>query len=97
MINLSQLTGFDWDDGNTNKNWTKHRVDYKECEEIFNDNFLFILPDNVHSQKENRYHALGKTNHNRFLFISFTVRNNKIRIISARDMNKKERKIYEQR
>ena len=96
MINLSQLIGFDWDDGNTDKNRTKHGVDYKECEEIFNDIFLFILPDDFHSQKENRYHALGRTNNNRFLFMSFTIRNNKIRIISARDMNKKERKIYEQ-
>ena len=96
MINLSQLIGFDWDDGNMEKNWEKHKVNFKECEEIFNDSLLLVLPDNLHSQKEDRYHALGRINNNRFLFISLTIRKNKIRIISARGMNKKERKIYGQ-
>jgi uncharacterized protein len=50
--------------------------------------------DIKHSEKENRYYALGKNDINRFLFIVFTVRENKIRIISARDMNKKEKKVY---
>lgn len=95
MINLSQIQGFDWDDGNAEKNWTKHNVTPEECEGAFNDNFLLILPDKIHSQKETRYHALGKTINNKFLFIAFTVRNNQIRIISARNMNKKERKIYD--
>ena len=95
MINLSQLQGFSWDRGNLTKNWLKHKVYLNECEEIFFNKSLLILPDKLHSQKEKRYHALGKTNNSRFLFVAFTIRNNKIRIISARDMNIKERKIYE--
>lgn len=95
MGSLLQFTGFDWDQGNKDKNWLKHKVANNECEEIFFNQPLIILPNIKHSQKERRFYALGKTNNKRFLFISFTARMHLIRIISARDMNKKERQNYE--
>lgn len=96
MIDLSQLTGFDWDENNRNKNWEKHEVLASECEEVFFNLPLLLQPDDAHFQDEPRYYALGHTIAGRRLFIAFTVRKDKIRVISARDMSKKERKIYEQ-
>ena len=86
---------FDWDEGNTGKNWEKHRVSDQECEEVFFDENKIILKDVFHSEKEGRFIILGKTKKNRLLFVVFTKRSNKIRIISARDVNKKERRLYE--
>ena len=94
MIKFSKIIGFDWDRGNILKNWDKHKVEYKECEEIFFNKPLIIANDKAHSNIENRYHALGRTNYDRLLFLSFVIRKNKIRVISARNMSKKERKIY---
>lgn len=91
---LSQVEGFDWDKGNIEKNWEKHRVSYLECEEVFFNQPLVVQEDEVHSKSKNRYYALGKTNDDRHLFIVFTIRNRKIRVISARDMNRKERRSY---
>jgi len=96
MIDLSQLTGFDWDDSNRDKNWEKHQVLASECEEVFFNLPLLLQSDDAHSQKEPRYFVLGHTIAGRRLFIVFTVREDKIRVISARDMSKKERAIYEQ-
>ncbi|MCK6582774.1 MAG: BrnT family toxin [Anaerolineales bacterium] len=96
MIDLSQLVGFDWDENNRDKNWEKHEVLASECEEIFFNLPLLLQSDDAHSQKEPRYFVLGHTIAGRRLFIAFTVREDKIRVISARDMSKKERKIYEQ-
>ncbi|HHT9116663.1 MAG: hypothetical protein A3K50_09880 [Planctomycetes bacterium RIFOXYD12_FULL_42_12] len=93
---LSNLKGFDWDEGNITKNWEKHDVAHIECEEVFFNDPLVVKKDEPHSIAEPRYYVLGKTNGRRLLFLVFTVRNNKIRVISARDMNKKERKLYEQ-
>ena len=92
---INKAVGFDWDNNNVNKNQIKHKVIASECEEVFFNKPLLIFSDEKHSQAENRYYVLGKTNLNRKLFIVFTIRNNKIRVISARDMSKKERKIYE--
>lgn len=86
---------FEWDNFNKLKNWSKHKVDYKECEEVFSNRPLKTYRDIKHSQSENRYAALGITNRNRKLYVIFTVRNEKIRIISARDMSQKERNLYE--
>ncbi len=94
---LKECCGFDWDEFNINKNWERHLVHYTECEEIFFNEPLLIAFDEGHSQKEKKYYALGQTNTNRKLFIVFTLRKNKIRIISARDMNKKERKIHNEK
>lgn len=85
---------FDWNKGNIDKNWEKHKVHFKEAEEIFFNKPLKIYKDIKHSQKEDRYIAFGVTNQGRKLNISFTTRNNKIRVISARDQSTKERKIY---
>ena len=92
---LKGVIGFDWDDGNRYKNEKKHQVQSVECEEVFFNKPLLLFADEKHSQNENRYYVLGKTRKNRKLFIVFVVRNNKIRVISARDMSKKEREIYE--
>jgi uncharacterized DUF497 family protein len=96
MKDLGTCDGFEWDEHNINKNWEKHRVFYTECEEIFFSKPLLVADDEKHSDIEQRYYALGMTNSKRRLFIVFTIRINKIRIISARDMTKNERKVYEQ-
>ena len=96
MIDLDKLTGFDWDAGNLEKNWNKHHVSPGECEEIFFNLPLLLKDDVIHSQTELRYFVLGQTNTGRFLLIVFTVRRKKIRVISARDMNQKEKNSYEQ-
>jgi uncharacterized DUF497 family protein len=91
---LKDCFGFQWDDGNHDKNWISHQVTKLECEQIFFNNPLLIGDDKKHSKTEIRYYALGKTDDERKLFIVFTIRENLIRIISARDMSKKEREIY---
>ena len=96
MFDFDSLAGFNWDEGNKEKNWERHRVDYRECEEVFFNQPLLISEDTKHSSQEQRYHVLGRSDTGRFLFIVFTIRNNKIRVISARDQSKKEKKIYEQ-
>ena len=95
MIDLSNITGFDWDEGNRDKNWEKHQVTNGECEEVFFNLPLLLHPDLAHSQEESRYYVLGQTNRGRRLFIAFAIRNDKIRVISAREMSKKEREQYE--
>ena len=92
--NPSQCEGFQWDDGNINKNWLKHKVSPAECEQLFFNRPLIIQDDIEHSEVEKRFYALGKTDSKRTLFIAFTVRNKLIRVISARDMSRKEREIY---
>lgn len=94
-LDFSNITGFDWDEGNVNKNRDKHSVSSGECEEVFFNEPYFIYLDERHSISENRYYLLGETNEKRGLFIVFTLRKSMIRIISARDMNKNERKAYE--
>jgi uncharacterized DUF497 family protein len=96
VFDFKTIVGFDWDEGNKQKNWEKHRVDYKECEETFFNKPLLISEDTKHSSREKRYYLLGRSDTGRTLFLVFTIRNNRIRIISARDQSKKERKIYEQ-
>lgn len=96
MIDLSHITGFDWDENNREKNWNKHQVLAGECEEVFFNLPLLLESDPTHSQKEPRHYVLGHSIAGRRLFIAFTIREDKIRVISARDMSKKERSIYEQ-
>ena len=91
---FDSLSGFDWDGGNGDKNKIKHKVEVKEAESVFFNRPLIVLDDKRHSQKEKRYIAFGKTNKNRVLIAAFTIRKNKIRIISIRDQNKKERRFY---
>ena len=96
MTNLTDIRGFDWDEGNTRNN-EKHNVSMAETEQVFFNEPLLVLEDSKHSKKEPRFHALGKSDEERQLHITFTLRQagEKIRIISARDMHKKERAIYE--
>ena len=91
---LRQCTSFQWDEGNANKNWERHRVSRSESEEVFFNNPLVVTDDDVHSTTEDRYFALGRTHRGRLLFTVFTVRRQKIRVISTRDMTKKEREVY---
>jgi hypothetical protein len=91
---LLECTGFEWDEGNREKNWVSHQVTPSECEEIFFNQPLIVADDIDHSRAENRYYALGQSNAGRLLFIVFTIRKKLIRVISARDMNRKERKEY---
>lgn len=89
------ITGFEWDKGNEHKN-VKHGVTPAEAEQVFLNEPLVVLDDLRHSDAELRYHALGRTTEGRLLHITFTIRTSKIRVISARDMHRKERAIYEQ-
>lgn len=91
---LSECTGFDWDEGNKEKNWISHQVTSSECEELFFNQPLVVADDVLHSKDENRYYALGQTNAGRLLFILLTIRKKLIRVISAREMSRKERKVY---
>jgi len=86
---------FEWDLGNIDKNLIKHKVTNQEAEEIFINESLFTTEDIIHSVKEKRLNALGQTSNGRKLFLTFTIRNNKIRIISVRDMDRGERNNYE--
>ncbi len=93
LPDLSQLEGFDWDRGNTQKNWDRHQVTFFECEEVFFGGPV-VVPNPKHSAAEVRYYALGQTASRRRLTIAFTMRGNKIRVISARDMSRRERRFY---
>lgn len=94
--NLSECTGFQWDDGNTDKNWELHRVSRAEAEQIFFNRPILVVADAKHSQRETRLAALGQTNDGRRLMIVFTIRETLIRVISARDQSREERRVYEQ-
>ena len=96
MVDLAKITNFDWDEGNARKN-EQHGVSMAEAEQVFFNSPLLVLEDIKHSRKELRFHALGKTDTGRLLHITFTLRGagEKIRVISARDMHRKERAIYE--
>ena len=89
------ITGFEWDTGNEQKN-VKHGVTPAEAEQVFLNVPIVVLDDQKHSATEPRYHALGQTADGRLLHVTFTIRTSKIRVISARDMHRKERAIYEQ-
>jgi uncharacterized DUF497 family protein len=94
MLEFTDLDGFDWDESNRDKNWIAHQVSAGECEEVFFNLLMLIQSDPIYSHTETRYYVLGQTNINRWLFLAFTVRNRKIRVISAHDMSRKERVFY---
>lgn len=85
---------FDWDKGNITKNWEKHKVHYPECEEVFLNEPIMTKTEKRGSPQEERVSILGITSDGRMLFVVFTISKGKIRVISARDMNKKEREVY---
>jgi len=90
---IFHCAGFQWDDGNNNKNFRKHKVSDSECEEIFFSEPL--IRKGPKQRSEERYYALGRTDSGRYLFIVLTTRANLIRVISARDMTQSERRQYQ--
>ena len=92
---LAECTGFDWDEGNLEKNWEKHGVAFWECEEVFLNRPIIVRSDPRHSRGESRYYALGRSDTGRPLFVAFTIRRKLIRPISFRGMTAKERRSYE--
>lgn len=98
MMDWTQITGFDWDEENARKSAEKHEVLQSEAEQVFFNQPLLVVPDHKHSREEPRYHALGVTDDRRRLHITFTLRGagSLVRVISARNMHRKERQIYEQ-
>ncbi len=97
MKSFPESKSFDWDQGNINKNWDKHRVHHLECEEIFFNEPIVTKVEKRGASQEERVSALGMTNEGRFLFVVSTIRRGRIRVVSVRDMNKKERKIYDEK
>ena len=93
-FDFSGLVKFEWDRGNFNKNWMKHSVSDKECEQIFFNDPLIIFPDEKHSKKEERFGAFGITNLERKLTVFYTKRGDMVRVISARDQSKRERDFF---
>lgn len=93
---LIKIVEFEWNKGNISKN-KKHKIDDRECEEVFFDKNKIVYKDKLHSETEDRFILLGKTKNNRLLYLVFTCRGKKIRVISARDINKKEVHIYEKK
>jgi uncharacterized DUF497 family protein len=95
-MNLPQPLSFQWDKGNEDKNWKKHRVSREEVEQVFFDQRKQDYPDPKHSQTEVRKLLVGKTKTGRVLLVVYTLREDKVRVISARDLNKaKEGELYE--
>lgn len=94
-IDFTALEGFEWDKGNL-EHIGKHKVVYRECEEVFFNEPLKASKDENHSKIEERFEVLGKTNNGRLLFVVYTIRDNQIRVISARSQNRKERREYKQ-
>ncbi len=93
---IPEALAFDWDKGNITKNINKHNVTVQESEEIFSNEPFILAEDIEHStNNEQRFEALGRTRSDRKLFVSFTIRKNKVRVISIRDMNKREEVAYE--
>ncbi len=98
IVDLDRIDGFHWDEGNARKSVEKHGVSRAETEETFLNEPILIVEDISHSRSELRFHALGVSNAGRRLHVTFTLRegNTKIRVISARDMSRKERDRYDQ-
>ena len=98
MIDWARIEGFDWDEGNSRKNVEKHEVSQAEAEQVFFNDPLLVVEDAMHSNREIRLHALGRTDAGRLLHMSFTLRHDGklIRVISARPMHRRERLRYEQ-
>ena len=95
MDDLSKCRGFQWDEGNVEKSWIKHKVSRVEIEQVFFNRPIVVAGGKKVSDQEPRNYTLGQTDEGRRLFIVFTVRDDLIRVISARNMNRRERRAYE--
>ena len=91
---LFRSTGFDWDEANAIKIWNKHQVTPVKCEQVFFNRPLVAGFDEKHSREEVRRYVLGQTDTGRRLFVVVTVRGRRMRVVTARDMSKRERKVY---
>ena len=91
---LVGCSGFEWDEANAHKNWERHRATPEEAEDAFFNEPLVARSDIRHSRREKRYYALGQTSSGRYLFVAFTIRKSLVRVISVRDMNRRERGAY---
>lgn len=98
MIDWKLVEGFDWDGGNARKSIDKHGVSQAEAEQVFFGLSLLVVTDERHSEMEPRFHALGETGDRRRLHVTLTTRDGGrlIRIISARDMSRRERKVHDE-
>ena len=92
---LAHCSGFDWDAGNPTKSWDLHQVTPGECEQAFFNRPILVAVDERHSGEERRYAALGQTKAGRRLAIVFTIRGTLVRVIAARNMSRRERRIHE--
>jgi len=88
---------FEWDAGNDVKSYTKHGVSCLEAESVFQDPQRLDFSDPLHSSREKQYISLGRSNRPRTLCLAWTLRRNKVRIISARPTSRKERTLYEEK
>jgi uncharacterized DUF497 family protein len=95
MIDLNKLSGFQWDRWNIDKSYKKHGITPNETEEVFLDENVKIKKDIRHQEQEDRFIAIGKTTENKMLFVVFTMRADKVRVISGRMANKKEKEVYQ--
>ena len=93
---LALADGFEWDAGNALKVVDRHDIEPGECEQAFFSQPFLIDADEKHSQQERRWRALGTTLAARYLYIVFTLRGSRIRVVAAREMNRKERRVYDQ-
>ena len=92
---MPDFEGFDWNGGNAEKNWERHQVSPLESEQVFFNSPFIVGEDDSHSLREKRFFALGQTDGGRELFVAFTIRGKRLRVVSARDMSRKETEIYE--
>jgi len=86
---------FQWDPQKAANNAQKHRVTFSEAATVFQDPLAFIFDDEGHSAEEHREIIIGHSNHHRVLVVSFTEREDVIRIVSARRADREEREDYE--
>jgi uncharacterized DUF497 family protein len=93
-VSAPEFEGFDWSGGNAQKNWERHGVTPLETEQVFFNTPLLWGDDPGHSGTEERFYALGQTDDGRALFVAFTMRVRRLRVVSARDMSRKERRVY---
>lgn len=93
-VSAPDFEGFDWSGGNAEKNWNRHSVAPAEAEQVFFNTPFLWGDDSTHSGTEGRFYALGQTDEGRALFIAFTMRGGRLRVVSARDMSRKERRAY---
>ncbi len=87
---------FDWDENKAVSNRSKHGVSFEEAKTVFDDPLYVDFYDPAHSEEEDRYLIVGESNQRRLLIASYTERGNLIRLISAREVTRTERKVYEQ-